>query len=178
MQKSNVYLGLILVLLGAVLFTNNLFHWNFFSMEYLWPSFVLIPGLVFEWSYFRTTSNPGLLVPGGILTTIGLLFFLETWTGWNFSAYTWPIYPLAVAIGLFQLYLFSDRPRGLLIPVFILATVSFVSFGIFFLQALQIWVNFSLIVPIVLILAGLFIIARGSGTSLPLSSSKLKKKIK
>lgn len=182
MNKSNGYLGLILVLLGAVLLTNNLFQWTLLSMEYLWPIFVLTPGLVFEWSYFKTASNPGLLVPGGILITIGLLFFFETLTGWTFSAYTWPIYPLSVAIGLFQLYLFTDRPRGLLIPVFILSTVSFVSLSILFLKALQIWVNFGFIAPIVLILAGLFIILRASSSySQSPSSSKpinLKKRVK
>lgn len=172
MPKSNVFLGLLLVFLGIFLFTNNLFHWNLFRMENFWPIFILIPGLLFEWSYFNTTKNPGLLVPGGILTSIGLLFFFEILTGWQFSAYTWPVYPLSVALGLFQLYLFSGRPKALLIPVFILSTVSIVSFSILFLQALHTWINFGLLAPIALILVGLFIIFRRSDPLIPPKTSR------
>ncbi|HBW35117.1 hypothetical protein [Desulfosporosinus sp. BICA1-9] len=173
MPKSNTILGLVFVILGTFLFTNNLFYWNFFSMENFWPIFILIPGLLFEWSYFSTSRNPGLLVPGGILTFLGLLFFFEIFTNWQFSGYTWPIYPLSVAFGLFQLYLFSGRPRGLLIPVFILSTVSVVSFGILFLQVLHTWINFGLLAPIALILVGLFIIFRRSDPISPPTSKSI-----
>jgi len=162
LNNRNNFLGIIFVALGTVLLISNIYRWNFLSINNLWPFFILIPGLVLEWSYFFKARDRSLLVPGGILTTLGLLFFFETFTGWQFSAYTWPFYPLSVAIGLFQLYLFSNRPWGLLIPVFILSTISIVSYSLIFLQALQIWVDFGLTAPIILILFGLFIIFRRS----------------
>ena len=164
MNKSGVFGGLILVVAGAMLLANNLGSWNLFSMERWWPLFVLVPGLIFEWGFFTGERNPGLLVPGGILTTIGLLFFFETFTDWQFAAYTWPGYPLAVAIGLFQLYLFSGRPRGVLVPVFILTVVSAVAFIAMFMNAMQRWVNLGLVLPILLVVAGLLLIFRQPGS--------------
>ncbi|MHB8076517.1 LiaI-LiaF-like domain-containing protein [Desulfosporosinus fructosivorans] len=163
MNKSGVFGGLILVVVGGFLLANNLGEWHMFSMERLWPIFVLIPGLVFELSYFSRDRNPGILVPGGILTILGLLFFFETFTDWQFAAFTWPVYPLAVAIGLFQLYIFSGRPRGLLVPVFILTAVSGVAFATMFINTIQQWVNLNLVFPSLLVLAGLLLIFRSSG---------------
>lgn len=128
MNRKNYVWGILLIALGLLLIADKIFTIGFFNPDKAWPIFILVPGLVFELGYFVSRRNPGLLVPGGILTTIGLLFFFENFTGWNFSKFTWPIYPLSVAIGLFQLYLFDGRPRGLLVPVFILTTVAVISF--------------------------------------------------
>jgi len=85
MDKRNIYLGTALILAGCLLFSNQFFNFNFFSMGSFWPIFVLIPGLIFEASFFMSGRNAGLLVPGGILTTIGTLFFFETFTNWRFA---------------------------------------------------------------------------------------------
>lgn len=158
MDKRNIYLGTALILVGALLFSNQFFNYNFFSMEFFWPVFVLIPGLVFEASFFVSGRNAGLLVPGGILTTIGLLFFFETFTNWRFAEYTWPVYILAVAIGLAQLYLFGIRQRGLLVPIFILTLVAVVSFAMLVFGGIFSWLNYSMVLPVVLILIGLYIL--------------------
>lgn len=163
MNKSSALIGFILIMIGILMLANNLGNWHLFSMDRLWPVFILIPGLVFELGYFSGRRNPGVLVPGGILTTLGLLFFFETFTGWHWSAYTWPIYPLAVAIGLFQLYLFSGRPAGLLIPVFILTAVTGTAFAAMFINELNRWVNVGLIVPCILVIIGLVLIFHRSG---------------
>ncbi|NLI91467.1 MAG: hypothetical protein GX434_04460 [Peptococcaceae bacterium] len=165
MNKSGMFWGSILIIAGAFLLVNNIAGWNIFGMERLWPIFVLIPGLAFEFGYFSSKRNPGILVPGGILTTLGLLFFFETFTNWHFAAYTWPVYPLAVAVGLFQLYLFSGRSRGLLVPVFILTAVSGIAFTAMFIDIIEQWVNLSLVFPILLILVGLFVIFGSSKKS-------------
>lgn len=164
MDRRNVYLGTALIVLGGLLFSNQFFDFNFFSMEYFWPVFVLIPGLIFEASFFMSGRNPGLLVPGGILTTIGMLFFFETFTNWRFAEYTWPVYILSVAIGLAQLYLFGVRQKGLLIPVFILTLIAVVSFAMTVFGGILSWLNYSTVVPVVLILIGLYILV-GKGTS-------------
>lgn len=117
MERKNYLWGIFLIFIGIILLADKIFNIGFFDAVNFWPIFVLIPGLIFEISYFASGRNPGLLVPGGILTTIGLLFFFEAFTNWNYSEYTWPVYPLSVSIGLFQLYLFGGRPTGLLIPV-------------------------------------------------------------
>lgn len=154
MERKNYLWGIFLIVIGIVLLADKILSIGFFDADNFWPIFILVPGLIFEISYFASGRNPGLLVPGGILTTLGLLFLFETFTNWNFSEYTWPIYPLAVSIGLFQLYLFDGRPSGLLIPVFILTTVSIVSF-VFMISSVF---DFTLLFGVLAVLAGLYVL--------------------
>lgn len=160
MNSQSKVLGAILVIIGLLAILSQIFHISIFNIDNLWFLFILVPGLYFEFTYFTTKREPGILVPGGILTTIGLLFCFEILTGWQFSAYTWPIYPLAVAIGLFQLYWFGGKERALLIPVGILSTIAAAGLiGCLFNQIFY-WLNGSLLIPIILVIFGLFIIFR------------------
>ena len=160
MNNKNNFWGFFLIIIGILLFISKLFDIQLFNMGRLWPIFVLIPGLCFNFAYFSTRKGPGVLVPGGILTTIGLLFFFETMTNWHFAEYTWPVYPLAVAVGLFQLYIFGGRKRELLIPVGILTSVSTISFASMIFGS----INTSLVVPAVLVLVGVYLIfGKGNG---------------
>ena len=158
MSNKNNFWGFFLIIIGILLFISRLLNIQLFNMDRLWPIFVLIPGLCFNFAYFSTRRSPGLLVPGGILTTIGLLFFFETLTNWHFAEYTWPIYPLAVAIGLFELYVFGERGRGLLIPIGILTSVSIVSFACMIFGNIFRIINTSLVLPAVFVLIGIFLI--------------------
>lgn len=160
MKQDKMSIGLILIILGVVLLFKPLFNINIFDMAHFWPIFVLGPGLVFEGSFFLSKKNPGLLVPGGILTTIGSLFFFETFTDWNFAGYTWPVYILAVAIGLYQLYLFDGRSKALLIPVGILTTVGLVSLILIIFGNIFVWLNSSIVWAILFILLGVFILIK------------------
>lgn len=158
MRKDNIFWGVLLVLVGAVLMANVYTRFMILDMEYLWPLFVLIPGLWFEYRYFAYRRDPGLLVPGGILLTIGCLFIFETITGWQFSEYTWPMYLVAVAFGLFQLYLATGRPGGLLVPVFILGGVALVAFASMLYGSMQSVMGF--IVPAAMVILGLYLLFR------------------
>lgn len=154
MRKGDYITGVIFILIGGVFLLNN-FNVIQFNIENQWPLFLLIPGLVFEASYFIRRRDAGLLVPGGILTTYGLLFYANEMYGWSWMSDLWPIFPLGVAIGLFQLYLFGGREKGLLIPVGILGGTS-----LFFLtQTLEI-IDFGSILGGVFILLGIIVIIR------------------
>lgn len=165
MRKSNCILGLILILLGGMLLSSDFLNFNIFSPMLFLPILILGIGLSFEAWYFANRKAPGLLVPGGILTTIGMLFFFEVITNWRFAAYTWPIYILAVVIGLFQLYLFSGRPKGLLIPIFILLSVAVAFISMNILIVFNSWINLKLIISIALMAFGLIIITRKTSES-------------
>lgn len=161
-MKDNKYIwGILLIIIGAGSLATNWLNINLFGLSNMWPLFVLIPGVCFEYAYFRTRRNPGLLVPGGILVTIGLLFFFETFTNWYFSGYTWPIYILAVAVGLFQLYYFGIREVALLA-----VSVGIGGFAMLFLVnnifgGMFRWLRSSSLLPIVLIAVGVIIIISG-----------------
>ena len=133
---------------------------NIFSIGRLWPLIIVTVGLCFEVVYFSTRKNVGLLVPGGILTTIGLLFTFESLTNWHFAAYTWPIYPLSVAIGLFQLYIFDKREKLLLIPIGILVIVPAVSFSSMVYGRIFRIFDFRFILAGILVLIGLTLILK------------------
>ncbi|WP_392486189.1 LiaF transmembrane domain-containing protein [Haloimpatiens sp. FM7315] len=162
MKKTSTIWGFVFIAFGAVLLLNQFFPNNIINIEYLWPVFVLIPGLSMEIGYFSKKKNPGVLVPGGILTVIGILFFFEVFTDWRFSEYTWPFYLLSVAFGLLQLYLFSKRNKGLLIPIAILTVIALSSFLSMIFNNFLGWVDYSLVVPIIFILFGVYILAKRS----------------
>ena len=159
MKKINYIFGLLLLFIGAMLILSN-FGVIEIVWDNLWPLFLLIPGIVFELSYFTYRKDAGLLVPGGILITYGLLFLVNVNYGWHLMDNLWPIFPLGVAIGLFQLYLFGEREKGLLIPVGILGAIS-----LFFLINNLVFIDFGLLAGILLVLIGIWIIFKKAKSS-------------
>lgn len=152
MKKINYLFGLLLLFIGVLLILAN-FGVIKIGWDNLWPLFLLIPGIVFELSYFIYRKDTGLLVPGGILITYGLLFSVNVIYGWHLMENLWPIFPLGVAIGLLQLFLFGGREKGLLIPVGILGVIS-----LFFLINNLLFVDFRLLAGILLMLIGIWVI--------------------
>lgn len=161
-MKDRRLLGILLIIAGAVLFVMKAVFkitlLNFDSSDF-WVFIVIILGLSFELSYFITGSKPGLLVPGGIITTIGLLFLFEVTTNWYFAAYTWPIYIISVAVGLFQLYLFGGRRKGVLTASAIVGGIGGFFLACTLFGAITKVINFGIVIPIVLIIGGIAIFA-------------------
>ncbi len=154
LDKGKIFSGLLLIFIGTFFLLQTLGILKV-SWDYLWPLFILIPGIVFHLAFFLSGAQKnmaGLLVPGGILVVIGSLFFFEVITGWSFSHITWPIYLIAVAFGLFELWFFGNREKGLLIPVFILTTLA-----IIFLMERFITTSVQKFWPLALIVLGLFL---------------------
>ncbi|WLR43144.1 hypothetical protein LC087_02755 [Bacillus carboniphilus] len=115
--------------------------------------------MVFHLAYFFSSKeqrNAGLLVPGGILTSIGFILLFEEWSHWSYAAVTEPLYIFAVVIGLFELWFFGERNKGLLVPIFILSLIGFYLFfsAFFTLGEEQIW-------PVILIIIGIFVFFKG-----------------
>ena len=171
MKKINYIFGFLLLFIGAILILSN-FGVIEIAWDNLWPLFLLIPGILFELSYFTYRKDDGsrgsiedfpgssLLVLGGILITYGLLFLVNVIYGWHLMENLWPLFLLGVAIGLLQAYLFGGREKYLLIPIGILGVIS-----LFFLINNLIFVNFGLIAGIVLLLIGIWILLKKSKSS-------------
>lgn len=161
MKRSNSLLGGAFVILGAIMLTARFFFGkNMFNLgpDDFWPMIVLMVGVVFELVYFVSLKAPGFLVPGGILTTYGLLFFFEVATDWSFAQYTWPAYIIGVAVGLFQLYLFAGRPKGLLTAVAILAAIALTSLIVIIFRIFLSTVDLGLVIPALLVFVGLVLV--------------------
>lgn len=165
MSRTGKVLGGILIVLGAVILLTNFgfldpFR-NILSIGKLWPSFFLIlSGLLFHAGYFSGNGrHPGLLVPGGILLVLGIAFQINMlFGGWDII---WPMYIFSVAFGLFELYIFGSRERGLLIPIGILTGLSTIFFISFSLRKLLDFNTQPFALPLLLIGIGLIILLGG-----------------
>ena len=114
--------GILLVVFGALYLLGQAGGGFFFGFRLwrslqLWPMFIISIGLIFDYLYYSSKKNPGFLVPGGFLITLGTLHLFETLTMWRFAAYTWPIYIVAIFIGFFHLYIVTKTNWSLVISM-------------------------------------------------------------
>lgn len=150
MKKNNMVLGVILLGLGVMALLNNFGIINFsFTIWRLWPLIFLIPGLVFELNYFNNNGPVGLVVPGGIMLTYGMIFMVCSLFGYQHMIYLWPWFIGAVGVGLYQLYLFGDRQR----PLF-WVSFGFITFSVLSSSLALLSIRGSLVFPAVLIVSG------------------------
>src|SRR4051794_26635383 len=123
MAKNNYSIGLILIVLAVVLILGKLGVIGFLG-NLFWPIFVLLPGAVFHLLYFGRIFPVGVLVPGGMLITYSLMFFYCNIFGWSSMGYLWPGFIFGVAVGLYELYVFSrSSARGTFTAAFVLAVI-------------------------------------------------------
>ena len=151
-QKNQLVVALSLIGLGLLLLVANISR---VGMDILWPIFPLAVGAAFWFGYFNNRKNVGLLMPGSILVIIGLLFFYCAVFGWWHMEMLWPVFILAPAAGFFAMYTGGLRDNGLLIVGGILAAIGFI-----FLFANTRMADFW---PLILIIAGIILVARHSG---------------
>ena len=116
MKKSMVLTGIALLLIGliALLGATDVIPVN---MGMIWPLSLLLPGLFFQVIYWLKRDRFGeeILIPSGILIVYALFFYVAVARGYELLAAGWPIFPLGVALGFLQTYLFGSRK-----PVYLL----------------------------------------------------------
>ena len=160
-KRGNLIIGAVLIIVGVLLLlkTTGLVIFNIgFIISRFWPFlFLMIPGLAFHYAYFfGRNKDAGLLVPGGILLFTGITCQLSTSLGiWHLM---WPGFILAVAVGLFELYLFGNQDKGLLIPVVILGGLSAIFFTSFSFRWMFGFNASKFFIPLLLVVIGIIII--------------------
>lgn len=95
--------GSILIVVSLLFFYCIFYGW--WRMEYLWPVFILAPAAGFVAMYFGGTKEPGLLIPAGILGTIGFIFLFLSYGFGNF----WPIMLIIAGVLIIML---AGKKRG------------------------------------------------------------------
>ncbi|MDI9483371.1 MAG: DUF5668 domain-containing protein [Bacillota bacterium] len=147
--------GIILVCVGCLLILSNLGVVPSFGrlIGLFWPLIIIFTSLMFHFGYYTNRKNVGLLVPGGILLTVGII--CQASMLWGLWGFLWPGFILAPAVGLFELYIFGNQEKGLLIPVGILSGLSLIFFTMNF-RALGTFARY--LVPIILIIIGISIL--------------------
>lgn len=121
-RRSNI-VALALIIIGSVSLICQFLNINLWNRLPIWEIIMFFIGVHFEYRYFRDRRAPGILVPGAILMTIGLVDFLK-WLTLGYFFIHFPAVIVGVAIGLFQLYWYGNRNGGLLIPVAILTFIA------------------------------------------------------
>jgi hypothetical protein len=82
----------ILIILGLLFLYCQLEGW--YQMKDLWPVFIMAPGAGFILMYLLGEQEAGLLVPGGILLAVGVLFLSANDWAWRW----WPA--VLIVVGL------------------------------------------------------------------------------
>ena len=158
-KRSNLVIGALMITAGILFLLSNL-HYLSFDWNLVWPLALLIPGIYLHFAFFTgIDNNSGILVPAGILTTYGVLFYANIIFGWQIMVTLWPLFLIGVAVGLFELYIFGNKDKGLLIPIFILGGIG----GSTLLRGFLVFDLKTYMVPALLILLGLLVIFRKDG---------------
>ncbi len=97
---STVAVGLVLVLVGAVLFAGQLLNVGIGDIG--WPFFVIAAGVVILVIGLVVAGEQGMVIGGTIVTTVGLVLLYQNNTGrWETWAYAWTLVgPAASGLGL------------------------------------------------------------------------------
>jgi hypothetical protein len=131
--SSTMALGIVLVVLGLFFLVVRILEVDL--SRYGWPLYVIIPGLTLLAVGYASLGS-GALIPGGIVTTAGLVLAYqsatEDWASW---AYAWALVaPGGVGIGLFLQGL-RNRDTGLIKQgrnlMFVAALIFMIGFVIF-----------------------------------------------
>ncbi|RKX43460.1 MAG: hypothetical protein DRP33_01185 [Thermotogae bacterium] len=118
-RATSILFACFFIFFGVMLLFNV--SWN-----YTWPTVLLFLGLAFEIGLLG--KGAGVLIPGGLLLTLGVFFYYNAFTDYKHMSILWPVFILAPGVGLFQFYL-KTKDRGSLISSGILAVISAVFIG-------------------------------------------------
>lgn len=102
------------------------------NWEYIWPLFLILPGVFFWIKYLATksrTSSIGLLIPANILICLGITFYINIIGSnifglngiWVATAF---MYPGSVALAFWITWVASRREVVLLVPAMVTSAIS------------------------------------------------------
>lgn len=135
-------------------------------MDYLWPGFVIIPGLVLMYPAWKSTAVeqsklsflavPGavLLAGGVLLASMNLVNYFEAW------AYAWPLLPAAVAAGVLYITRYDDNPRLVARAHRFIRAMVFLALGLAFFFEVLVFGHANPVLGVILLLAGLLTLRR------------------
>ncbi len=161
--------GIVLVALGALFLLAQFGQLG----TYLWPLFVVAPGVaLLIWAFMGGKGATGLAVPGSIVSMVGLILLIQALTGrFDTWAYAWGLIVAAVGVGTWLHGTLSDDEKLTRDGLKTASTglVLFAAFGVFFefvigLGGRSSWFG-SWLVPVLLIGAGVFLLWRKRTTA-------------
>lgn len=112
-NRQSAAVGILVLAVGLFILLGKLGVFAFIGSVF-WPLFILIPGVLLHVLYFGRMIPSVALIPAGILTVVSVVLMIGNWFGWGLMKYLWPLFPFAVAVGLYEYYIFGySRSRQL-----------------------------------------------------------------
>jgi hypothetical protein len=121
-EKRQVIPGVALILVGLLFLLDN---FNIVNPDWnnIWIGILILLGISFWLGFLTDKKKIGLIMPGTVLLTIGIIFYVEAYSGWADMGNLWPFFILAPAFGFYAMFLLGKRDRELLVPAVILTIV-------------------------------------------------------
>lgn len=159
-RRNSLAFGVVLILFGLVFLAIKMIPGlsNFLKVDYSWPWIVIGVG-VFLLIFGLLAGAPGMAVPACIVGGVGGILYWQNITGrWDTWSFIWALIPGFVGLGLIVSALIGGE-RGSFGPGLRLVSISVILFLVFgsFLGGLDLLGPYW---PVLLILAGLFILLR------------------
>ena len=156
-QKSMIFGGILLVLIGAFLLSREI--WPGLFQFWDWPFFIIgLGGVFILWAIVNKTG--GLAVPGAILAGIGGILYYQSLTkDWASWSYIWGLIPGFVGIGVILSGIIDGNYKEAFtggLTLLLISGVLFFAFGEFF----GLYAEITRYWPIVLILLGVIALVR------------------
>ena len=135
-QRSNLALGLLLILLGAILLAGQLVPGlrDWFTLYVSWPLIIIgIGGALLLMGLL--TGEPDMAIPACIVGGIGGILYWQNATGrWESWSYAWALIPGFVGIGTVLMGLLSGKWKHVWegLNTMLVSAVLFVIFGALF----------------------------------------------
>jgi len=127
-NRQSAAVGIGVVAVGLIILLGKLGVFSVLSAIF-WPLFILIPGVLLHVLYFGRMVPSVALIPAGILTVVSIILLIGNWFGWGLMKYMWPLFPFAVAVGLYEYYVFGySRSKQLWLASVGLAAISLLLF--------------------------------------------------
>ncbi len=155
--------GTLLIAFGMLSLANQFFRG--FNWGFLWPFIVIGVGVLFFAAMFAGGRQAsGFAIPGSIITGTGLVLLLQNITKhWESMSYFWTLIILFVGIGIYIMGVYGNDPgqKKSGAGVMKVGLILFIIFGSFFELIFSSISN--LIIPILLILLGVYLVLNRSG---------------
>ena len=153
-----------LIGLGVILLFAGIFDVHL--MDYLWPAFLVIPGLVMMYPAYKSTPDDQhslsfLAIPGAVFVAVGGLFFvLNLFDHFEAWAYTWTVIPAAIAAGVLYMTRFDHNLRLEARARKFLRMLAIVTVGLGFFFEIIVFENYNPLMAVGLIVLGVYLLVQ------------------
>jgi hypothetical protein len=153
MVNRTLPMGLAIIAAGIVIVLGKLGVFQTLG-AWLWPLLPIAVGLWMHVAVWGRRLPAVALLLGAVLAGFGLTFLWCAWFGWEWIRTFWPLLPLSLAVGLYELSV-TERIESLRRVSLILGGISLIAFMITLLWHLN-----GYVVALILIVVGVIVIAR------------------